>query len=205
MIELKKVLLQDNSEAAFFPNTVEAAKSLKLRFYFTNKKCKHGHLDLRYTSSKECRICRTHKNKSLVDKQREWYKNNHERVSAVGKQRYYANHENELERSRAKWRLNSNKVRTVNLNWINKNPGYWKHAAAKRRAKLKQAVPAWADLEAIKNFYANCPPGYHVDHIHPLQGKTVCGFHTVENLQYLPAAENLRKSNRLEPDHVRPT
>jgi hypothetical protein len=67
---------------------------------------------------------------------------------------------------------------------------------AKRRAAKLQRTPAWADLEAIKQFYLNCPKGYHVDHIVPLQGVNVSGFHVLNNLQYLSASENLRKSNK---------
>lgn len=67
---------------------------------------------------------------------------------------------------------------------------------ALRRTRLMQRTPAWTDLDAIKAFYKNCPPGYHVDHIIPLQGKNVSGLHVLENLQYLPAAENLSKGNR---------
>lgn len=60
-----------------------------------------------------------------------------------------------------------------------------------------QAIPKWADMLAIKKFYDNCPDGYHVDHIIPLAGKDVCGLHTLNNLQYLPAKENLKKGNRV--------
>jgi hypothetical protein len=67
---------------------------------------------------------------------------------------------------------------------------------AKRRADIIKATPSWANLTIIKDFYKNCPPGYHVDHIVPLKGINVCGLHVENNLQYLPADENLKKSNK---------
>lgn len=70
-------------------------------------------------------------------------------------------------------------------------------AQAYRTRKLNQ-MPPWADAEVIFQFYDNCPEGYHVDHIVPLKGKTVRGFHVINNLQYLPARENIRKGNRYE-------
>ena len=66
---------------------------------------------------------------------------------------------------------------------------------AHRKGRLKNATPNWADKLAIRHFYVNCPEGHRVDHIIPLHGKTVCGLHTLENLQNLPAEINLQKGN----------
>lgn len=80
--------------------------------------------------------------------------------------------------------------------WCKNNPEKNKARAAKRRARKLNATPSWADLKAIENFYKNCPEKHHVDHIVPLCGKNVCGLHVLDNLQYLPAKENLKKGNK---------
>lgn len=75
---------------------------------------------------------------------------------------------------------------------------YKGNAAKYRAAKLKQ-TPSWANEAEILEFYKNCPEGYHVDHIVPLQGDCVSGLHVKQNLQYLLAKDNLSKGNRYIP------
>jgi hypothetical protein len=74
---------------------------------------------------------------------------------------------------------------------------YFTNSAAKYRAAKLSAIAPWADLDKIAEIYNNCPEGYHVDHIFPLQGENSCGLHVENNLQYLPAKDNLSKSNKL--------
>ena len=70
---------------------------------------------------------------------------------------------------------------------------------AKKKADKIRAIPKWANLDKIKEIYATCPEGYHVDHIVPLKGTNVCGLHVETNLQHLPARDNIRKGNKYEP------
>lgn len=83
--------------------------------------------------------------------------------------------------------------------WKEANPGKVKaYAATSRIRRLLREAVIWADQEKIEEIYANCPEGYEVDHIIPLCGKLVSGLHVETNLQYLPAKENSRKSNKYE-------
>lgn len=94
--------------------------------------------------------------------------------------------------------------------WAANNRGKVNHTAAKRRAVKALATPAWltqADWDSIEALYLQAAElteqtgiEHEVDHIIPLQGKTVCGFHCPENLRVVTREENRRKHNKLIPD-----
>jgi len=85
------------------------------------------------------------------------------------------------------------------------NKGVVNAYANKRRTQKLHATPAWADEEVIKEIYSEAQRlqealgiDLHVDHIIPLQGELVCGLHVASNLQVIPAALNVRKSNKFK-------
>lgn len=101
-----------------------------------------------------------------------------------------------------KWAtLNPERDRLCKAEWSARNRGYETAKVVKYYAKKSKALPSWADTVKIKEIYAGCPDGFHVDHVIPLQGKYVCGLHVEGNLQYLSALENRRKSNNFEGNY----
>ena len=74
-----------------------------------------------------------------------------------------------------------------------------------RSRRIKYAMPQWADSDAIKAVYARARTltaltgiKHSVDHVIPLNGKTVCGLHVETNLQVLMADANSSKGNQHE-------
>jgi hypothetical protein len=88
------------------------------------------------------------------------------------------------------------KARDYTKNWKAANPDKAREHVQQRKAAIKRATPPWADMAAIKAFYANRPAGHHVDHIEPLRAADRSGLHVPWNLQYLPAEESQRKYNK---------
>lgn len=152
---------------------------------------------------KDC--CKNHRAKRYI--------HNRERYSAEGTAYYKKNKERIKERHRTyslehsaetaerskKWALaNPQRRRAAARARAREKPHLIRASAARYRAKKLNATPRWSETEEIKEFYKNCPNGYHVDHVIPLQGKTVSGLHVLGNLQYLTPIENTSKGNRFD-------
>lgn len=145
------------------------------------------------TNRKVCKDCRR-------SQKQQWRQDNPEVIKA----------------SREQWKQkNLDKVRETKRLWAQENPEYqleynraaraenpkkFRAQVAVRRKRVQQATPPWADIKELRAFYEDCPQGYHVDHVIPLNGELVSGLNVMENLQYLPALDNLRKGNRYEID-----
>jgi hypothetical protein len=71
-----------------------------------------------------------------------------------------------------------------------------KEIQANNARKRNIYIPAWANIKKINEIYANRPEGMHVDHVIPVNGELVCGFHIETNLQYLTVDGNLSKGNK---------
>lgn len=113
---------------------------------------------------------------------------NKERHSQINSEWYEQNKEKHLANSRQ---------------WYKDNKHRKLETTTAREKRCILATPTWADRELIKELYTLAQKlteqtgiPHEVDHVIPLQGKTVSGFHVENNLQVIPATENRRKSNK---------
>jgi hypothetical protein len=137
-----------------------------------------------------------------AEQNKRWYEANKEAHAAQKKVYYDANRDAVLAKNKAWREANPEKVREIDKAHYEANKEAYLARVAARRARKLQATPKYADQEAIREIYRTCPEGYHVDHIIPLKNDRVCGLHIASNLQHLPAAENLSKSNRLDESYL---
>ena len=123
--------------------------------------------------------------------------NNKDKIKEINRL-YRLNNKDKIKEINRLYRLNNKQKRkqTLLLTRLN-NPHTQRAITAKRRALKLKATPKFANLKKIREIYKNCPKGYHVDHIVPLNSKLVCGLHVEWNLQYLTPSDNYSKSNKL--------
>lgn len=173
-----------------------------------NDKARKNHLDNRdvrlkrfkkdYQANKEIRDAQSKKwakdnPEKRKEMQRNYYQRNAVKLRAKHRQRYY-----DSPASFKAWQVNNiEKVREMKAAWRQKRGAEY---SKDLRNKLRNATPAWADMDAMNAIYKQAREmngDYQVDHIIPIQGKNVCGLHCEDNLQVLEARKNRLKSNKL--------
>lgn len=88
--------------------------------------------------------------------------------------------------------------RLHNSRFKKQNRGAVREQTARRRASKRHATPVWVNREQLRKVYEECPKGFHVDHVIPLQSDQVCGLHVPWNLQHLSGAENDSKGSSFD-------
>ena len=96
---------------------------------------------------------------------------------------------------------NKGRVAAKNKKYRAENMAHYAQLEKYRNVQKLRAVPAWFEKAAVELVYAKAQEwDMHVDHIIPLQSKTVCGLHCHANLQLLDGSLNQSKSNHYEQD-----
>lgn len=152
---------------------------------------------------------------------KQYHIDNRESENARKRQYYLKNTEKENKRT-AEYRINNieqeiardlkyrtenpDKVKAACSQWAKTNPDKVNARNNKRRASKLQRTPSYLtehDFKTIEIMYAYASKlsedtgiEYQVDHIIPLQGEFVSGFHIPSNLQVITAKENQKKGNR---------
>ena len=135
---------------------------------------------------------------------REWYLRNRELAISRAKSWNESNPEKRHEIATKSRKVNAESHNSYNRDWFSKNSDKRSAYQAKRRAMLIQRTPKWLtqdDLWMIEEAYELAKKRtemfgfeWHVDHVIPLQGKKVSGFHVPSNIQVIPGLENVRKN-----------
>lgn len=185
------------------PRTKREAKALGVSFYFTGKPCKHGHLEKRSIFD-GCRGCKRNRKRTPLAKERRREHKKRWSKTPAGRASKKARRLRRLEAIKSDPVL----LEAHKLKRREARKRYHASPSGKRKRRLRdarrdkrvvKATPKWCDIRSLDLFRDGCPDGHHVDHIIPLNGEVVCGLNVVENLQYLPAQENIQKSNKIDP------
>jgi len=142
------------------------------------------------------------KNKEKINEYQKQYKEDNKETSRAYSKKYYLeNKENSSKYAKANYQKNREKRIAQAQDWAKNNHSKRTSIFANYKATKLKATPAWFERKQIEKVYKEARKyGFHVDHIVPLQSKTVCGLHCWHNLQLLNASINCSKGNYHWPD-----
>lgn len=163
-----------------------------------NKTKKDGYSSL----CKECINSYKRKNRAkYLSTEREYRSRNRDKINARNRANY------DPEYSAMYYQANKEIYRKNGREWKKNNRDKVNADKMQRIARLKQRTVGWADKFLVDLQYAMARKmtellgtPYHVDHMVPLSGETVSGFHTHHNLRVIKGRENMAKSNKHWPN-----
>ncbi len=177
------------------------AQAAGKKFYDTGRPCSKGHLSPRRTNDAACLACAKATGIARREIMTVYMRERRANASAEVK---LAVNQLRAKQQRAARIANPERVRELERKHSRlkrqRHPERKLAEVRKRQAAKQQRTPAWSDLKAIQKFYEARPPDMEIDHIIPLRGKTVCGLHVLNNLQYLTKEANRLKGNRFSPE-----
>lgn len=194
------------------------AKSLGLKYYFTGKSCKHGHVAERQTNKGYCCECArlqckkyaTKNKEKITESMRAWRKSNKDHVS-----KYNASRKDKLD----EWVSNNiERVREIKRSYKKRNPLLEFTRRTLERLERRSDTGKYEEIlgytqdEFISHIESQFKDGmswdrrseFHVDHIRPIKVFLDEGvtdpkiINALSNLQPLWAHENLSKGARFE-------
>ncbi len=134
-----------------------------------------------------------------------YYLDNKLNIAQKAKEHYSKNKDVVKAKVKAWVKLNPDKVKVNKSKYYKANPEKINFHTNKRRVAKLERQPSWANEFFIQEAYHLAKLRtemtgivWHVDHILPLQGKLVSGFHVENNLQVIPAKLNFSKNNKFE-------
>lgn len=202
--------------------TRKDAVKLGLKFYYTGKECKYGHIDFRRLSNNRCLVCEREAGKSRAEYGKEWYRKNAkktiERVKANNERNrekmlaYYSAYQKANLRKiveRRKERMKTDQVFAVKERVRGLIRESLKKSGTEKKSRTSEILGCSTvffkehiEKQFTKGMNWENMGKWHIDHIIPMataqSEEDVLALNHYTNLRPLWASENLRKSDKRE-------